>query len=239
MDNSTAVSYINKHSPSLVSLAMEVWTFCLSRQIWVTARHVPGVSNIEADFASRNFNNRTEWTLDKMIFQKITQRFYTPMLDLFASCINKQLPSYVARYPGWHDTRVYRNGCFSAALEPVDSIHTCPDSANTTNPSETSAGPSNRTGDSSNLARTALVSDLTGVASRFSSTVTDDGVDNLTALRSTGNSPNVENPPTGLYGLCQVSSTKNRTFSRGVQDSVGLLAHQHTEKIRGPLAAVG
>ena len=94
-------------------------------------------------------------------------------------------------------SRVYHNGCFSAALEPVDSIHTCPNSANTTNPSETSAGPSNRTGDSSNLARTALVSDLTGVASRFSSTVTDDGVDNLTTLRSTSNPPNVENPPTG------------------------------------------
>ena len=179
--------------------------FCLSRQIWVTARHVPGVSNIEADFASRNLNNCTEWTLDKMIFQKITQRFYTPMVDLFVSRINK----------GLSVSRVYHNGCFSAALEPVDNIHTCPDSANTTNPSETSAGPSNRTGDSSNLAKTALVSDLTGVASRFSSTVTDDGVDNLTTLRFTSNSPNVENPPTGC-----MASVRSRLQTTGLSPEV-------------------
>ena len=80
MDNSTAVSYINKrrgtHSPTLESLALalEIWNFCISRQIWITARHVPGVTNIDADFASRNFNDRTEWTLNKMVFQRITKR---------------------------------------------------------------------------------------------------------------------------------------------------------------------
>ena len=44
MDNSTAVSYINKrggtHSPTLIYLALEIWNFCISRQIWITARHV-------------------------------------------------------------------------------------------------------------------------------------------------------------------------------------------------------
>lgn len=103
MDNTTAVAYINKRggtrSPSLASLALEIWTFCLSHQTWVTARHVAGVTNIEADFASRNFNNRTEWTLDKKVFRKITKRFYAPEVDLFASRINNQLPLYVARYP--------------------------------------------------------------------------------------------------------------------------------------------
>ena len=103
MDNTTAVSYINKrggtHSPTLASLALEIWNFCISRRIWITARHVPGVTNIEADFASRHFNNRTEWTVDKMVFQRITKRFYTPEVDLFASRINHQLPRYVARYP--------------------------------------------------------------------------------------------------------------------------------------------
>ncbi|XP_028402107.1 uncharacterized protein LOC114525097 [Dendronephthya gigantea] len=103
MDNSTAVSYINKrggtHSPTLASLALEIWNFCISQQIWITARHVPGVTNVEADFASGNFNNRTEWTLEKRVFQMITKRFYTPQVDLFASRINHQLPRYVARYP--------------------------------------------------------------------------------------------------------------------------------------------
>ena len=53
------------HSPTRTYLALEIWNFCISRQIWITARHVPGVTNTEADFASRNFNNRMEWTLNK------------------------------------------------------------------------------------------------------------------------------------------------------------------------------
>jgi hypothetical protein len=59
-----------------------------------------GVTNTEADFASRNFNNRTEWTLNKRVLQMITRRFYNPEVNLFAFRINNQLPRYVARYPG-------------------------------------------------------------------------------------------------------------------------------------------
>ena len=32
-----------------------------------------GVTNVEADFESRNFNDRTKWTLERDIFRKITQ----------------------------------------------------------------------------------------------------------------------------------------------------------------------
>jgi hypothetical protein len=123
LPNSTAVSYINKggetHSPTLAYLAIEIWNFCISRQIWITARHVPGVMNTEADFASRNFNNRTEWTLNKRVFQMISRRFYTPEVDLFVSRINNQLPRYVAKIP-----RVSSNICFSPALGTVDGVHT-------------------------------------------------------------------------------------------------------------------
>jgi ribonuclease HI len=101
-DNSTAVSYINKqggtHSPSLVAQEL-IWNFCISKNIWLTANHVPGVNNIEADFASRNLNNRTEWTLDRKVFQKITNQFCSTEVDLFASRINNLLQHYVARHP--------------------------------------------------------------------------------------------------------------------------------------------
>ena len=103
MDNFTAVCYVNKRggtrSPQLVSLATEIWNFCLGRNIWITAEHVPGVENVDADCASRQFHNHTEWTLDRKIFQHITQRYYRPEVDLFASRINNQLPKYIARYP--------------------------------------------------------------------------------------------------------------------------------------------
>ena len=55
--------------------------------------------NSEADYASRNFNNHTEWMLDPIIFQQITTRYYTPEVDLFATRLNHQVPQYVARYP--------------------------------------------------------------------------------------------------------------------------------------------
>ena len=78
---------------------MEIWTYCLSRQIWITAKHLPGLMNSEADYASRNFNNHTEWMLDPITFQQITTRYYTPEVNLFATRLNDQVPQYVARYP--------------------------------------------------------------------------------------------------------------------------------------------
>ena len=103
IDNTTAVAYINKkggtRSPQLATLAAELWTYCSSRQIWVTAKHLPGLMNSEADHASRNFNTHTEWKLNPEIFQRITTRYYTPEVDLFASRLNHQLPLYVTRYP--------------------------------------------------------------------------------------------------------------------------------------------
>ncbi len=78
---------------------MEIWTYCLSRQIWITAKHLAGVMNSEADFASRNFNTHTGWKLVPEIFQRISTRYYKPEVDLFASRLNNQLPVYVARYP--------------------------------------------------------------------------------------------------------------------------------------------
>ena len=103
IDNTTAVAYINKkggsRSPQLATLTMEIWTYCLSRQIWITAKHIPGLMNSEADYASRNFNNHTEWMLDPIIFQQITTQYYTPEVDLFLTRLNHQVPQYVARYP--------------------------------------------------------------------------------------------------------------------------------------------
>ena len=47
-------------SLSLSLLALELWSFLLTRGLWVTARHLPGVLNVEADTALREFNTRTE-----------------------------------------------------------------------------------------------------------------------------------------------------------------------------------
>ena len=52
---------------------------------------------MEADAASREFNARTEWMLQKDVFRDIARCFYVPEIDLFASRLNHQVPLYVSR----------------------------------------------------------------------------------------------------------------------------------------------
>ena len=100
VDNSTAVSYINEmggmKSELCNRVAIEIWDWCQVRGIWLSACHIPGEHNIEADQASRVFNDRTEWMLNHDMFLELTSAFFLPEIDLFASRINKQLPRFVA-----------------------------------------------------------------------------------------------------------------------------------------------
>ena len=103
MDNSTSVAYINRRggtqSPSLSLLAVEIWSLLLSMGSWLTARHLPGVLNVEADAASRELNTRTVWSLKESAFEEIAARYYMPEIDLFVSRLNHKVPLYVSRYP--------------------------------------------------------------------------------------------------------------------------------------------
>ena len=79
------------------------------------ATHCLGKLNVEADEASRSFNDSTEWTLSKSAFKQITRRFGKPDIDLFASYLNYRLKPYCAWQPDpganhidcftldWHD----------------------------------------------------------------------------------------------------------------------------------------
>ena len=103
IDNTTALAYINKkggtRSPALTAQALELWAVALTAGVSLTAQHIPGIQNVVADAASRQIETRTEWTLDRKIFQSICQRFYTPEVDLFASRLSHEVPKYVSRYP--------------------------------------------------------------------------------------------------------------------------------------------
>ena len=102
IDDTTAVAYINKReatrSPALTAQALELWAVVLTTGVSLTAQHIPGVENVLPDTASRQIETRTEWALDRKVFQSICQRFYTPEVDLFASRLNHELPQYVSRY---------------------------------------------------------------------------------------------------------------------------------------------
>ena len=76
-----------------------MWQWCIDRDIWITAAHLPGSSNIEADWQSRNISDDKEWQLEQGVFQAIIGVFDTPCRDLFASRLNKQLDRYVSWHP--------------------------------------------------------------------------------------------------------------------------------------------
>lgn len=104
LDNSTAVCYINEmggtKSIKCNQVAQKLWEWCIDRDIWVSAGHIPGVSNVTADRASRNFNDRTEWKLDSRIFHAMLNDLgVSPDIDLFASRLNFQIQKYVSWQP--------------------------------------------------------------------------------------------------------------------------------------------
>ena len=55
-DNTTTVSYLKNmggtHSLACNEIARKVWLWCISRKIYLTAAHIPGKTNIQADQAS-------------------------------------------------------------------------------------------------------------------------------------------------------------------------------------------
>ena len=102
-DNTTTVVYINAMG-SIKSLpcnemATMIWDWCLNHNIWLSATHIPGSKNIQADKESRVLKESTEWSLSQEVFNAIHQRWGMFDIDLFASRLNFKLPQYVSWRP--------------------------------------------------------------------------------------------------------------------------------------------
>lgn len=114
VDNKTAVAYLNHmggtHSTSMNTLAKEIWEWAIVRKIHLTAVHIPGVENTNADFLSQHFMDQMEWQLNQQITCKIFQQLFQPEVDLFASRLNFQIPRYVSWQP---DPMAWRTDAFS------------------------------------------------------------------------------------------------------------------------------
>ena len=86
--------YINKMggiaSSSLNHLTRKLWVWCLEREIFVVAQHVPEKDNVFADYHSQNFNERIEWSLHPTVFWWITRRLWYPEIDLYCITIQRQ-----------------------------------------------------------------------------------------------------------------------------------------------------
>ena len=104
VDNMTAISDINHMGTSKCTgrnqLVKDLWLWCMEHNVWLTAVHILGTANSEADQQSRVFNTSTEWTLNKSIFSAaISCLGVSPNIDLFASRLNFQIQPYVSLHP--------------------------------------------------------------------------------------------------------------------------------------------
>ena len=103
LDNTTATVCINKmggtHSLICNDIAKSIWQWATHRNIWLSAAYVPGSDNTVADFQSQHFEDNTEWCLSPVLFRKLTQQFFIPRVDLFASRLNHQVDTFVSWKP--------------------------------------------------------------------------------------------------------------------------------------------
>ena len=75
-------------------------TWCHHYQITLKARHIPGCLTVMADLLSRlNQVQSTEWSLHPQVFSQICHKWFTPHVDLFATCLNHKFPLYVSPVP--------------------------------------------------------------------------------------------------------------------------------------------
>lgn len=114
IDNTTAIAYINKMGgvrfQYLNRLCYEIWQWCEERNLYIFASYIKSSENIEADFASRHLSLETEWELNVNYFDQITNSFYKPDIDLFASRINRKCKKFIS----WHrDPEAYSVDSFT------------------------------------------------------------------------------------------------------------------------------
>ena len=74
-DNTTAISYINKKgglkSNECNKIAKKIWIWCAGRDLHISAAHIPGKENFEADKISIKFQDATEWQLNPKIYKAV------------------------------------------------------------------------------------------------------------------------------------------------------------------------
>ncbi|XP_067021506.1 uncharacterized protein [Acropora muricata] len=84
-DNTTTVAYLNAmggiKSLNCNDMAIQIWEWCSQRNIWISACHIPGSTNVEADKESRKINDSTEWSLSMIVYNRLAQLWGPFQLD--------------------------------------------------------------------------------------------------------------------------------------------------------------
>ncbi|XP_071971333.1 uncharacterized protein [Engystomops pustulosus] len=97
-DNTTTVAYLKRQggtqSASLQKISKKIFLWAEENVLSLTAVHLKGSENKEADFLSRYTLDPHEWCLNKEVFSHLTQKWGIPQIDLFATRENKKADHY-------------------------------------------------------------------------------------------------------------------------------------------------
>lgn len=119
VDSRTAAAFINRQggtrSRVLSNQAIKLWNFVLGMGGWIRAHWIPREQNEMADMLSKSNIMTWELVLDMEVVQMLWQRWYTPVLDLFASADCHLLPAYCSFLP---DNNAITRDCFSLSQWP-------------------------------------------------------------------------------------------------------------------------
>ena len=102
IDNTTGISYINYMGGGTIpcnQLTRKLWSWCVERNLWITATHIPRKLNVLPDNESRYTFYATEWKLDPAVFKTVSAFWGKPSINLSASRLNFQLRPFVSRKP--------------------------------------------------------------------------------------------------------------------------------------------
>ena len=78
-------------------ISKEIWEFAFSKEIMITVEYLPGRLDIRADWASRNYQDSSDWLLSPRVFQDICVKWRFQELELFASgACHQEIPSYLS-----------------------------------------------------------------------------------------------------------------------------------------------
>ena len=121
-DNTTAVAYINHQggtrSMTLMDLTYQLFGVTLDLGMTIWARHIPGRLNRTADLLSRRHQVvNTEWTLNRQVVSQLWSVWGRPMIDLMATELTTQLPTYISPYP---DPRAHAVDAMSCDWKGMD-----------------------------------------------------------------------------------------------------------------------
>ena len=177
---------LQKLKSSALSLLENVPTAreMLDRNMVISAIHVPGKWNLIADGKFRIFHDSIEWMLDHNLFKQVTKHLGLPVVDLFASRVNHQMPEFVLEAR----TRGNSNRCFQYPLGPSAELPVSSFLPYTDLPKESNAGAGRLHSHCSSMEEMAMVSSTPIHAYRASSAIAS-GSENPETPRDRQDSP--------------------------------------------------